>query len=1266
MAPETEQLPEFSDNTPATGGGLLKSTCAVCGHSVSSHARYCGRCGAPLARQASVNLSSSDSSLDPSTTSYLLPGTVLGANARYRVERLLDRGGFGEAYLALDVHLNRHCVIKCVITDLAQGDDERRALLEQFEREAQLLVTLNTPGHPNIPEIYEYLPGEHCLIMKYIQGKSLAEVLRQRGGPLPEQEALRYACDVCSALVYMHSHHPEPILHRDIKPANILLGDDGRIWVIDFGLSKVIPAEMIANNNLLSQLAGTVGYTAPEQWLGGAEPRSDVYSLAVTLHTLLTNYQPLLPQVELRDVILGYRLPVPPARQINQEIRPAVEQIIHNALVVDVATRPSSAAFLAELDLLRSREDAQLPPEPQHLPEVSDFVGRTTELEYFSKKLATGHLAVIVGPAGVGKTALASKLARRAGTSGQIFWHTFHKDEGVDSIIWNLAAFLAWNGQGELWQQLQSTRQAGVQPLPDDIVLSYLVQMLRGRDYLLCFDDVHFIVDDPQLDQLVDRLRDEVRGGRVSLILASRQTLEFVQSAEFAPLGGLNRDDARDLLAKRELLLPDSVIDEVIATTEGNAQLLLLSVDAIRQAPSPTKVIARLVDTEDVETYLLTEVDQGLAEEQRTVMWAISVFLRYPATQAAIEALLEPSDEGLLQDDEYASYEAGLRQLLTWLPKDHPRYSDLLVFEQRLIENIKQSRLFGDTPTQDAERAEVIDQLNRLALETLHESFNSLGGTKPHMVKLQQIGPVRDLRRILRELRRRNLLVTSSTQEREYAQHALVQSFYYNGLERQERLELHRRAGRYYEREQSDTLKAARHFQQAGDYTHAADLLTADVWALINEGQAQPLRLLLDEFKARALDANRWITVCIARGEVGTLLGYSESAQAAYLEALERLAALPAAGAPPTLYARACRSLGVLLEYQSPQEALVWLRRGLEKLAGSNYQEEAILHLRIGSALIAIGSFAEARVTLDQSLHLLSNEPSQWRADALTNLGVVYCSQGDMGPGQQCFEEALTIYRATGNQWGMISILQNIGMIKEIAGDWARARQEYEQARELAARLGGVSRQAALELCLGNLNAKQGDLETAQAHLTRCLELAHHHGLKEYLIHTQSSLADLWIRQAQWQAAEPLLREAERLAQEMEHKYQLSEIYRGWAQVRLGRAEPQQALEAAERSVALAQELGAELEEGMSLRILGQVLLANNRREEALAAFAQSLSHLDGRDPYEAARTRGRWGAALRSGGDDEHGVALLQEARTALAGLGAQRDLAGLDMIAG
>jgi serine/threonine protein kinase len=273
---------------------------------------------------------------------FLHPGQLLAG--RYRIDKQLGAGGFGVTFRAFDTGLNnRPCVIKQLVISNNQSPQEIQDAKAIFEREAQMLIELNQPGHPNIPEIYAYLESDACLVMKYIEGRSLEDIRTQQGGRLPISDALRYIRDVCSALVYMHTHPSGPVLHRDIKPENIMLDSSNRIWLIDFGLSKTIPPRSARAHTKGTIAAGTIGYTPVEQWQQKAEPRSDVYALAATLHSLITGFRPPWSQTDTQGEF-------PPARKLNPAVSAEIEELIQRAMSSEVSRRPTAQEFLAQLD----------------------------------------------------------------------------------------------------------------------------------------------------------------------------------------------------------------------------------------------------------------------------------------------------------------------------------------------------------------------------------------------------------------------------------------------------------------------------------------------------------------------------------------------------------------------------------------------------------------------------------------------------------------------------------------------------------------------------------------------------------------------------------------------------------------------------------------------------------------------------------------------------------------------------------------------------
>lgn len=288
------------------------------------------------------------------------------------------------------------------------------------------------------------------------------------------------------------------------------------------------------------------------------------------------------------------------------------------------------------------RPDVPHPPPPAAIPETPLFVGRESELTYFETMLDRSGLAVISGMAGMGKTALAAVMARRLAAPERTFWHIFHESEGVESVIWRLAGFLAFRGQDELWRLLQNARLTNGRPPPPESLFDYLTQLLRGRDYLLCFDDFQHVDEDPLLHQLVEQLRVLLGGGELRMIITTRRIPEFVQRVvAFEPLGGMTQADTRRLLEAQSITLSAERVEQLYTYTGGNTQLLSLAVDVLRDAGGATALLDRLIDVDNIERYLLDEVDGRLTRDERQLMSAVAVLQGYPASRNALEAVLD-------------------------------------------------------------------------------------------------------------------------------------------------------------------------------------------------------------------------------------------------------------------------------------------------------------------------------------------------------------------------------------------------------------------------------------------------------------------------------------------------------------------------------------------------------------------------------------------------------------------------------------------------
>lgn len=1101
---------------------------------------------------------------------------------KYRIVDRLGRGGMAEVFKAHQASLDRHVALKVIKTSVADDPD----YLARFEREAKSAAALH---HPNIVPIYDFdidgETGRPYIVMELIEGGTLADYLAHRKAiqsPLSMTEIAHILGEVSAALGYAHRRG---VVHRDVKPANIMRDAGSRLILTDFGLAKVLTGSGASTSG---PSMGTPDYMAPEQVLGErVDARADLYALGLIAYQLLVGQLPYQADTPLAVMIKHVNEPPPDPRAFN----PALTDRLAVAVLKSIARTPDDRfqtadefriefeAALAEADrsveapsALRSAPTAPAaprtavpprstlgtyvvtleiapPPEPSLPPKMVDFVGREKELAYFADRLSHGHLAVLTGMPGIGKTALAAKLAERLDRPALTFWHDFHAGEGVSVLIWKLAGFLAWHDRRDLWNTLQGSTQTGNPTPPPEVLLDYLFQMVRGPGYLLCFDDFHCVDDDPLLEQFIDRLRPALDAGQVGVIVAAQRRPAFVREGEFEALSGLALADIRTLIDRRGLTLPDALIADLHAYTSGNAELIMLTLDALRRAKDPSRMVHRLSESEQVERFLVKQVDEGLSDEERRVMCAVAALMDYPGTRDAIAAVLDGAS----------------------------------------------------------------------------------------------------VRRPLNDLVSRSLLTVAEGESgKEYALNVMLGSFYYDLIDQRERQAMHRRAGGFYENDAPDALRAAIHYQRCGEQARAVRLITADLWTIINRGEARALRQILDQFTERHLDEADWVKALIARGQVQALLGETESARESYASAL------PHAEATPELAARACLGLGELLQSRRPQEARDWLRRGLDALRGVDSVEEAALRIRVGRMLIYQGDHDAALAELQRGLDHLPRTPSRLRISALGNLGNLYAIRGDAERSMACYQQVLDTARRMNDYWAMNEVRHDLGIALDGMGRWADAIAHYQQELEQAERIGSVGQQARAHLGLGNTHLKLGDEESARNHLDRCIELARGQNWEDLLIYAGNSLAGLQFARSELDAAETQLAEVEQLAQSTGVREQLPETYRYRALLRLAQDRRAEALADAGQSVALAREFQSLTDEGIGLRVLGQAQWANDRREAALSSFETSWTMLTGREPYEAARTQAEWGQCLAVVGESERGDALLREARETFERLGA------------
>ncbi len=269
-----------------------------------------------------------------SSTRMLKPGTVL--QDRYVIVDMLAEGGMGEVYRAEYTNLRgRYVAVKA-----SKIDSSNEMLRRQFEKEAVLLFDLK---HGALPKVFDLFADERgqFLVMEFIDGRDLAKVLEDRGGPIDLATAMHWADQLLDALEYLHERNP-PVVHRDIKPQNIKLTVDGRVVLLDFGLAKSTGS--LHTMTTKSVHGHTPEYAPIEQVHGeGTDERSDVYSLAATLYTLLAYRPPARAPMRASAALEGRADPLVPLPQINPAVPVAVWEVIQWGMSLMREKRPNTA-----------------------------------------------------------------------------------------------------------------------------------------------------------------------------------------------------------------------------------------------------------------------------------------------------------------------------------------------------------------------------------------------------------------------------------------------------------------------------------------------------------------------------------------------------------------------------------------------------------------------------------------------------------------------------------------------------------------------------------------------------------------------------------------------------------------------------------------------------------------------------------------------------------------------------------------------------------
>ena len=273
-------------------------------------------------------------------------------NDRYEIHKRVGRGGMADVFLARDLLLDRQVAIKVLFPEYAIDPN----FVERFRREAQAAANLS---HPNIVNVYDWgkYEGTYFIAMEYVQGRTLAEILKSNRRLTPKQAA-EIASEVAAALGFAHE---AGLAHRDIKPANILIGTSGQVKVADFGIARAMNAATEANLTQAGSVMGTASYFSPEQAQGAQpDPRSDLYSLGIVMYEMVAGKPPFTGENAVGIAYKQVHDQPTPLNKIVEGVPRPFEAIVAKLLAKDPKLRyPSAHALRDDLRRFRNGEQVQ-------------------------------------------------------------------------------------------------------------------------------------------------------------------------------------------------------------------------------------------------------------------------------------------------------------------------------------------------------------------------------------------------------------------------------------------------------------------------------------------------------------------------------------------------------------------------------------------------------------------------------------------------------------------------------------------------------------------------------------------------------------------------------------------------------------------------------------------------------------------------------------------------------------------------------------------
>jgi serine/threonine-protein kinase len=1106
----------------------------------------------------------------------------------------------GEVWLANDTLLNRPVAVKFL---QATKDAMYK---EMFLSEARTLASLQ---HPNITLIYDAVFDERdnrfYIMMEYVEGKSLANLIEESEGPLPLQTIFDITTGILRALKYAHS---KSIVHRDIKPENIVI-QEGQVKLTDFGLAALVS---ILAEQKSGYIIGTPSYMPPEQILGeGVDHRADLYALGVTLFEMVTGGYVPFEYSDRREILMAQIEDEPPS---VKEFAPAtpvmLERIIMKLLAKHPDDRyPSADVLLDLIDTMQARQQFNQRYLKLLGSEASLLIGRSEEINRLGEVWAkvrqsnTPRLLVVTGEPGIGKSRLIVQ-----------FLGDCIVDKGFRAIAGRCDELGApYTPFAEILATI--FEQGLVRPTTAESQMNRILDQIPGLASLLNIERKSPPAEKKQprvtsglWKTLSDRVPDNVADNPLqtqwqffatilNILVELGPTVLFLDDAAFL-------DEASATLVRfltRQAQIPLLIIAECANQGKAITWLNLFPAedrDALTLSPLAPASVKQYLENllggtiSDAAAYMLEKRSRGnpfhIAEMSRQLVEAGEIYLsegewRYtPPTDTGdlSEVLVSP-----LLLNAFARRLDKLsdksRMLLALAALIEPSADFDFEVWLALIAGDAQPATVQTAPTAQTTapaQAAAVTQAAAAAQAALEEALQ---------------------RRLVRDLGNDRFAFRPADVAK-----ALIAS-----LPKDRRLELHRQIAKILMEKDGNPILIGYHYERAGQASEAAHYLEAAGARAI---AANAIRQAIDCYK-RAAGLVETQSAYIALGN----LYRQQGSWADSIAALQRALELARQSGDDRQQAKILNDLSFTCWLSDQYQEAAQYASTVLKFKNISNVEAATAQSHLGMISWLLGHLKEAEAWCQKAVSLLMSSGDEGRlAGAYNRLGLVYFTKGKFADSRKITNRSLDIRRRLGDHWGEAYCLVNLGQV----------------------------------------SAEQGDFEAGMVHFSAARQLFDKIGSNDGVMVVSAEQARALVCRGQPAQALPLIREALQLAEEIGKRsaYGLGDIHLLMAQVHLATNEVEQAMSSVENALKLIEPAGNRKYIAAGQALLAQIYERQGQPDKAEMMYKKAML-LFGQvgAPAGLWRTQVSYARFLAGRGDRVMAAKLEQQARVEAQKLG-------------